>query len=202
MKILPKLVALTLFLTLAAQAQTDSQHMKHTGQIPSANQRPTINQQADAVPTVPHKGGQSAFEAIQEISNILSQDPKTDWSKVNVDRLRLHLIDMDNVTLRAKVNVVELPDGAEYHASSPEPDITASIQRMVLAHVTTMNGVEGWKLTAGKTNIGAILTVKGSNAAVGKIRALGFIGIMTVGAHHQSHHLALAMGKSPHSHDE
>jgi len=39
--------------------------------------------------------GQDAFGAIQEIVQILDADPKTDWSKVDLEALRQHLIDMD-----------------------------------------------------------------------------------------------------------
>ena len=45
--------------------------------------------------------GQDAFGTIQEIVQILQSDPKTDWSKVNIDALRQHLIDMNEVTLHA-----------------------------------------------------------------------------------------------------
>lgn len=45
-------------------------------------------------------GCQSAFVAIQEIVWLQEANPKTDWSKVNIELLRQHLIDMDNVSLR------------------------------------------------------------------------------------------------------
>ena len=45
--------------------------------------------------------GQDPFGAIQEIVRILEADPSTDWSKVNIAALREHLIDMNEVTLRA-----------------------------------------------------------------------------------------------------
>ena len=51
-----------------------------------------------AMPTMP---GQEAFGTIQEIVRILEADPTTDWSKVNIASLREHLIDMDEVTMRA-----------------------------------------------------------------------------------------------------
>jgi hypothetical protein len=31
-----------------------------------------------------------------------------------------------------------------------------------------------------------------------KLEGLGFIGVMTLGAHHQEHHLAIATGAAPH----
>ncbi|MFX5914869.1 hypothetical protein ABTE45_18800, partial [Acinetobacter baumannii] len=52
---------------------------------------------------MPTQPGQSAFAAILEIVALLEADPATDWSKVNIEALRQHLIDMDNVTLRADV---------------------------------------------------------------------------------------------------
>ena len=53
------------------------------------------------VPTMP---GQEAFGTIQEIVRMLEADPATDWSKVNIGALREHLIDMDEVTLRARAS--------------------------------------------------------------------------------------------------
>src|SRR6516165_7172350 len=42
----------------------------------------------------PVLAGQDAFGAIQEVVQILEADPTTDWSKVNIDALRQHLVDM------------------------------------------------------------------------------------------------------------
>src|SRR5579859_2920628 len=52
---------------------------------------------------IPKQPGQGAFAAIQEIVEILEADPHTDWSKVDINALQQHLIDMDNVTLHARV---------------------------------------------------------------------------------------------------
>ena len=52
-----------------------------------------------ATPTMP---GQDAFGAIQEVVRMLEADPNTDWSKVNLEALRQHLIDMNEVTLKAE----------------------------------------------------------------------------------------------------
>jgi hypothetical protein len=54
--------------------------------------------------TVPKEPGQDAFGTIQEIVQILEADPKTDWSKVNLEALRQHLIDMNEVTLKAETS--------------------------------------------------------------------------------------------------
>src|SRR4051812_40613019 len=47
--------------------------------------------------------GQAAFVAIRDVVRTLESDPKTDWSKVNIEALRQHLIDMDDVTMRSEV---------------------------------------------------------------------------------------------------
>jgi len=65
---------------------------------------------SSGVPALP---GQDAFGAIQEVVRILEADPATDWSKVNLERLRQHLIDMNEVTLRASVKAESVPAGCE-----------------------------------------------------------------------------------------
>lgn len=144
------------------------------------------------------EGGQAAFAAIQEITAALMADPATDWDRVDIEALRQHLIDMDKVTLRADVARDDIDGGARFTVTSADPVVKDSIRSMVLAHVTTMNGVEGWDMQAEETDGGAIMTVTGSDTA--RIRGLGFIGLMTVGMHHQAHHLALASGQNPHDH--
>src|SRR5687768_15226365 len=60
------------------------------------------------VPTMP---GQDAFGAIAEIVRILEADPATDWSKVDIERLRQHLIDMNEVVLRSVVKQTSIAGG-------------------------------------------------------------------------------------------
>ena len=144
------------------------------------------------------EGGQSAFAAIQEIVSHLMADPETDWSRVYIEALRQHLIDMDNVTLRAHVRVQEVEEGARFEVTSEDAAVTGSIRVMVPAHATTTDGVEGWTMHATEIPGGATLTVTGADPD--RIRALGFIGVMTVGMHHQTHHLALATWQNPHAH--
>jgi hypothetical protein len=144
------------------------------------------------------EGGQSAFAAIEEIVSRLAADPLTDWNSVDIEGLRQHLIDMDNVTLHAQVVSTPTDTGEHFEVWSDDPAVRASIQRMVLAHVATMNGVNGWALAAAKTERGAALDVAGTAANATMIRGLGFIGVMTLGSHHQAHHLAMATGHDPH----
>ncbi len=61
-----------------------------------------------ATPSTP---GQDAFGAIQEIVRLLEVDAKTDWSKVNLEALRQHLIDMNEVTLKADAAATPIEGG-------------------------------------------------------------------------------------------
>ena len=73
-----------------------------------------------------------------------------------------------------------------------------SIRRTIAAHATTMNRSGGWHFASAETEDGAALTVTASASDAMKLKALGFIGVMAQGMHHQAHHLAIARGGAPH----
>ncbi len=170
------------------------------GPLPAVAQHAHHAMPPQAQPAVsgPHEPGQSAFAAIQEIVALLEADPQTDWSKVNIEALRRHLVDMDAVTLRAQVAAEPIDGGARFVVSG-EGNVTGSIRRMVSAHAAAMDGAGGWRVSAEERPGGAALTVTSPRPADAmKIRGLGFIGIMTHGMHHSQHHLMLARGMNPH----
>jgi hypothetical protein len=152
----------------------------------------------DTATDQPSEPGQSAFAAIQEIVSLLEADPITDCSKVDMEALRQHLIDMSNVTLGAEVATTS-NGGTVMYAVSGEGRVRDSIQRMVKAHADTMQGADGWKFAAELTESGATLAVTPpDSAAAAKLAGLGFIGVMTRGMHHQQHHYMIAKGLGPH----
>ncbi|MBD1545792.1 hypothetical protein [Roseibium aggregatum] len=182
--------------TQAAQMETGG-HMGHDHQMQhnAGTGMQATGMQTQQTPTEP---GQGAFAAIQEIVNLLAADPETDWSKVNIPALRAHLIDMNNVTLHAKAEATPVDNGYRFTVTG-SGEVKESIRRMVKAHAATMNGVAGFSYTAEDSVDGAVLTVTVADPAdLTKLHALGFIGVMTLGAHHQAHHLAIAEGMSPH----
>lgn len=151
-------------------------------------------QEEGGVPTAP---GQDAFGAIQEVVRILENDPKTDWSKVNIGALREHLIDMNEVTLHAAASERVLDNGIEI-AVTGEGRTLAAIKRMVPAHVHELAAL-GWDAKTADLPNGVTLTVQASAAQpLVKLKALGFMGIMVQGAHHQYHHLMMAKGAFVH----
>jgi hypothetical protein len=142
----------------------------------------------------PTMAGQDAFGTIQEVVQILQADPATDWSKVNIASLRQHLIDMDEVTLRAKAAERALDNGIEI-AVTGEGRTLEAIKRMVPAHVSELREI-GWNAKSEDLPNGVKLTVMASESQpLAKLKALGFMGIMVQGAHHQPHHLMMAKGE-------
>jgi len=149
---------------------------------------------APAMPTSP---GQDAFGAIQEIVQILEADPATDWSKVDIEALRQHLIDMNEVTLNAAVSQRVTGSGIEFTVTGAGRTRDA-IKRMVPAHVRELAQL-GWNARTEDLPGGVKLVVNASDPrALVKLKALGFIGIMVQGSHHQPHHLMMAKGAFVH----
>lgn len=149
---------------------------------------------AAGLPTLP---GQDAFGAIQEVVQILESDPTTDWSKVDIAALREHLIDMNDVTLNAAATQRATDNGVEILVTG-EGRTLAAIKRMVPAHVNELDHL-GWNAKTEELPNGVKLTVTANGAVpLAKLKALGFIGIMVQGGHHQPHHLAMAKGEFVH----
>lgn len=187
-----RLNTLVLVICLSSQAFAEdvpATAMKH---------KPGMQHSAMATDELPTEPGQSAFAAIQEIVAKLDADQATDWSSVNIEALRQHLIDMNAVTLGASVRTETLTDGRKFSVSGEGP-VVSSIQRMLVGHAATMDGKDGWKLAAETTPDGGVLVVKPPTAVdMIKLDGLGFIGIMTMGMHHQEHHWSIAKGGQPH----
>jgi hypothetical protein len=155
---------------------------------------------AAVLPTMP---GQAAFAAIGEVVRILEADPNTDWSKVNIEALRQHLIDMDEITMRSDVSQRPVAGGLEMTVTGTGRTI-AAIRHIALNHATMLDAGADYHAVAHPTANGAIVTVTAKNPAdsrmVSQIRGLGFVGLLTEGDHHAAHHIAIARGVSaPHA---
>lgn len=182
MKALVILALACMALATPAHAQTELTH-KHAGMHPTGPR-----------PTEP---GQAAFGAIQEIVRLLQADPATDWTRIDIDALRQHLIDMDEVTMRATATKTPIDKGLRIRVTGAGRTLEA-IQRMIPAHAQDIDGLHGWKAKAVALPDGEELTVTGPTAADERqIRGLGFMGIMVLGTH-QAHHLAMAKGEMMH----
>ena len=165
---------------LTAQAMDHSQHAA----APAAAQAP--------VPS------QAAFATIQEIVKRLKADPKTDWSKVNLEALRQHLIDMDNVVMRSVVKQANIAGGVSLDITGTG-DVAAAIKRMGGMHSAALTSEGDYAAESTEIANGVRLVVKAKNvndaAAVARLRGLGFAGLLTEGDHHSAHHWSVAKGE-------
>jgi hypothetical protein len=182
----------------AARAQQSAAApMMHGGAMMAPGEMTHTHRASTRAGSMPTEAGQSAFAAIQEIVAILEADPNTDWSKVDIDALRQHLVDMNAVTLETKVANAPVEGGERFDVTG-DGAVSDSIRRMLIAHAATMSGVDGWTFEAHPIAGGASLTVHAPPKDVAKLKGLGFFGVLTLGMHHQMHHLMLARGHNPH----
>lgn len=184
-------LAVVLVTLLSATALSAQEHVHTPGMThPAAAPAPAPAQ-------LPTQGGQAAFAAISEIVAMLQADASTDWSKVNIERLRLHLVDMDLVTLRSRVVATPVNGGGQFIVRGTGETI-AAIKRMTGAHATMVMTTGGPRIARTELRDGVRLVVTAADmsdaAAVAKVRGLGFIGLMATGDHHAAHHMALARG--------
>jgi hypothetical protein len=159
---------------------------------------PGMTHEASNEGAVPTAAGQDAFAAIAEVVRILEADSTTNWRTVDLERLRQHLIDMNEVTLRAVVTQTPVDGGARFLVEG-EGRTRDAIRRMATAHAATVSGPAGPRVTIEQTARGVSLTIIAANpadaGAAARIRGLGFIGFLTLGDHHGPHHLAMARGR-------
>jgi len=149
----------------------------------------------------PAQPGQQAFGTIAEVVRLLDADPATDWSKVDLERLRRHLVDMDEVVMRATVTQAPVPGGLAMDVTGTGRTERA-IQAMVVPHARELDRLPAYTAKTEPIKGGVRLTVTAKPAedakAVARLRGLGFIGLLTEGGHHGPHHLAMARGDRAH----
>lgn len=185
------LAALTLpGISAQAQSHEHTPGMSHDSAMAAQRPKPT-------------RAGQEAFATIAEVVRILDADPRTDWSKVDLEALRQHLIDMDDVTIRSAVRMETIAGGAVFHVTGTGRTRDA-IRRMTMSHGATITPADGFTWTAVESPEGASVTVRAVTATdarmVTRLRALGFIGILSLGDHHTVHHIGIADGSMRDAH--
>lgn len=193
MKKLKKVALVGLTIGLFAAGYSSVTIAQHAGST-SAHQHSANTE----VATIPREAGQSGFAALAEIVALMEGDPDTNWTKVDISRLREHLVDMDALVLRAEVTVEILSGRAEFTVTGSDITLRA-IHAMVPAHAAELDKLPEWSAEAERLQTGARLTMRSEDkATLQKIKALGFFGLMTTGAHHQPHHLGMANGTMVH----
>jgi len=187
------LAAVILSLILGFQALShaaDHSSGQHSGHAHSGSQ--------SAVPLT--EAGNDTYGTLQEALQQLLADPKTDWSKVNMEALRQHLVDMNNFTVNIDiVQQTPIKNGVEIILHPHNKRVAESLKRMFAAHPAQLKNETGWDMKIvdlnGKYKIS--ISTRDLNE-VKKIQGLGYIGIMAWGNHHQAHHWMIAKGGNPH----
>ncbi|MFN2315203.1 MAG: hypothetical protein ABR551_13925 [Gemmatimonadales bacterium] len=178
---------------LAAQTPPAHQH------VPGMVHTPDMQHEAPKAT----ESGQAAFAAIAEIVQILEADPTTDWAKVDLEALRQHLMDMDDLTLRSVVSATPTAGGLVMTVTGTGRAMEA-IRRMVPAHAPMLERAGPWRAAVTPVEGGVQFSVVARDAAdtatEARIRGLGFIGLMVQGAHHTEHHLMIAKGAGDAAH--
>jgi hypothetical protein len=184
---------------LAQNAPAPTPHHDHRSMPPRgadahAQHMAAMRRTAGSVPALP---GQDAFGAIAEIVRILDADPATDWSMVDLERLRQHLIDMNEVMLRSAIAPTAVPGGLAMEITGTGRTEQA-IRALVIPHAVELDRAPQWSAKTERIAGGVRLVVVARRPddarTVARIRGLGFAGLITEGSHHQPHHLAMAKG--------
>ncbi|MFT5116876.1 MAG: hypothetical protein ACI9NY_000400 [Kiritimatiellia bacterium] len=146
-------------------------------------------------PANPSEAGQGAFAALVEIVVLLENDPHTDWGKVDIDGLREHLVDMNQLVINAKVSKHLSEDKVAFTISGTGAALRA-INNMVPAHAGQLSMLTQWEVETQLNADGVTLVLSSKDKdEIKKISALGFFGVMATGSHHQEHHYQMAKGK-------
>jgi hypothetical protein len=169
----------------AVHAQSGMDHSRHAAMTGSS-----------AAPA-----GQDAFATIAAVVAQLEADSTTDWAKVDIAALRRHLQAMNDVTLYATAAQADIPGGARMDVTG-DGRVTESIRSMLQAHAPELDALGMYRATVDEIPGGTRLTVRSTDPndtmTVAKIRALGFAGLLTQGAHHAEHHVMIARGGHRH----
>lgn len=195
------LMVSTLALNISVATEIDHSKMDH-----SKHMMKMSAQSAPAKAAMAHtplkEAGNALFGTIQEAIKQLDANPNTDWSKVDLEGLRQHLIDMENFATH--VDVVSSKDIEKGTIVVVKPTTDAakvSLIRALAAHPGMLKQESGWDMTAKADGDTFILTIETAKPEeVTRLRALGYIGVMALGNHHQVHHWGMVSGNNPHEH--
>ena len=181
---------LALLIGVGGTAQAQSPHAHHGDESAAPGEAETVLQAP----------GASVFGAVQEAIRALEADSTTDWSAVDVDQLRQHLLDMHRVALHVEVEEKSpLDDGVRIRVRPTTDEARASLARVLDAHPHMLKQETGWTMAVEEQEATYVLRVTtGEPDEAEKIQGLGYMGLLAYGTHHQRHHWHLVRGQHPH----
>ncbi len=121
--------------------------------------------------------GNEIFGTIQEVVQKLEADPKTDWSKVDLEALRQHLLDMKAFT--EEVDVISkrpITNGVKIEVRPQTKRAVIALKHLFSMHPAMLKMEKGWDMEATQNGDQWTITcTTRESAEVEKIRALGYI---------------------------
>ena len=172
-----------------------SAHMHHA----NMNHAAMMGRNTAPTQVVLTESGTDPFATLQEVITALEANPDTNWEKVNIEALRLHLVEMQDMTINVDVKQQYIDNGFQAVVTPTTNRAVKSLTRVLSGHPMQMKAETGWDMQVQNNNSVFTLTVTTNNTKdVAKIRGLGYIGVMAYGNHHQPHHWAIASGDNPH----
>jgi hypothetical protein len=173
-----------------------SAHMHHA----NMNHAAMMGNNTATTPVVLTESGTDPFATLQEVITALEANPGTNWEKVNIEALRLHLVEMQDMTINVDVKHQYIDNGFQAVVTPTTNRAVKSLTRVLSGHPAQMKAETGWDMQVSNNDDIFTLTVVSKKAhEVAKIRGLGYIGVMSYGNHHQPHHWAMASGENPHA---
>lgn len=141
--------------------------------------------------------GNDIFGTIQEVVKQLEANPNTDWSNVDLEALRQHLLDMKAFTENVAIlSQNPIADGTEIRVHPETARAAEALKRLFSMHPAMLKKEKGWNMVAQQNGENWVVTCTTNNESeIEKIRALGYIGLLAEGAHHQLHHWMIATGQ-------
>ncbi|MBL4761608.1 MAG: hypothetical protein JKY93_02795 [Gammaproteobacteria bacterium] len=153
-----------------------------------------------AAPAILTESGTDPFATLQEVITALEAGPDTDWEKVNIEALRLHLVEMQDMTINVQVKQQRIDNGFQAVVTPTTNRAVKSLTNVLSGHPAQMKAETGWDMQVqNKRGIFTLTATTKKTQDVAKIRGLGYIGVMAYGNHHQPHHWAMASGDNPHN---
>lgn len=141
--------------------------------------------------------GNDIFGTIQEVVQKMEANPDTDWSEVNLEALRQHLLDMKAFTEEVEVlTKSHIAKGIEITVRPQSERAVQALKKLFSMHPDMIQKEKGWDMNAKQDDDNWIIScTTDDKTEVEKVRALGYIGLLAEGVHHQLHHWMIATGK-------
>jgi len=190
------LLAGPLLLPAPVLAQDDHDHGG------ASHQHPADTGEAAPSTVTLQEPGNAAFAAIQEVvAELDARGDETDWSQVDLEALRQHLIDMERFILEAKVvEREEIDGGIRVAVRGPDTETDRSLRRSLHAHAPMLAQETGWSVSVMDRDDAVVLEATADSPdEAERIRGLGYVGLMVTGSHHREHHWMIANGQQPHA---